>query len=585
MNATELQQLKALAQGALNHGDAIGEDEWYSAYENMGIFAPNPDLSFIAAANPSAILGLIELAERASLPGDEGKVESIDTVEFWNYVIAYTKGSGHEGVDLVMHIDAKLAKARDDGYECGFVEGQSKTDVIRWKWNSERQIAEKATTDVSDLRGQLRQQGNALEAMRERAEKAEAALAARQAPDPRDVSVDRTLLKAACDEIRKYATPAGADDQVVLNLESALLSKTAQPLQQEGGKEVPAGYAIVPDYRGYAHLGFGQYLLDNTVKPAQAELVISVAKEHEKVGKVVGGLYLNAPDTVVQPEDMAVRIRFGNVAGLDALEQQLRLLRDEHFPESQPPDNLQQASTAQVAPAKAWKCSFCGSSSSYVCDDVGCHGHEAGEEAASATDTTDFQKIALRNGNWGALETASTTDAEQGNQSTKFMRVGNSIATKPDRVIVATAITSAWADSVFGALTRTTDDGQAIRGPLRDCDRQDCMAFACTLGIKREDAEAVIRMASCKGYVNGFKDNTPAQATPEPDATLVVSVPGFDVNAAWDAIGTYVHASMSYHETHLPASTLEPRRKAFDEAQASLKAIIGARTDNEVKTS
>lgn len=131
----------------------------------------------------------------------------------------------------------------------------------------------------------------------------------------------------------------------------------------------------------------------------------------------------------------------------------------------------------------------------------------------------------------------------------------------------------------------TTDDGQAIRGPLRDCDRQDCMAFACTLGIKREDAEAVIRMASCKGYVNGFKDNTPAQATPEPDATLVVSVPGFDVNAAWDAIGTYVHASMSYHETHLPASTLEPRRKAFDEAQASLKAIIGARTDNEVKTS
>jgi hypothetical protein len=65
-----------------------------------------------------------------------------------------------------------------------------------------------------------------------------------------------------------------------------------------------------------------------------------------------------------------------------------------------------------------------------------------------------------------------------------------------------------------------TDVGQAIRGPLRDSDRQDCMAFACTLGIKREDAEAVIRMAARKGYVNGFKDNTPdtatpAQATPE----------------------------------------------------------------------
>jgi hypothetical protein len=46
----------------------------------------------------------------------------------------------------------------------------------------------------------------------------------------------------------------------------------------------------------------------------------------------------------------------------------------------------------------------------------------------------------------------------------------------------------------------------AIRGPLREKDRQDCMAFAASLGIRRDDADAVIRSAAAKGYVNGHKD-------------------------------------------------------------------------------
>lgn len=59
MNNDEIQKLKALAKAVLNHSDSIGEDEWYSADENMSIFAPNPDLSFIAAANPTTVLELI----------------------------------------------------------------------------------------------------------------------------------------------------------------------------------------------------------------------------------------------------------------------------------------------------------------------------------------------------------------------------------------------------------------------------------------------------------------------------------------------------------------------------------------------
>lgn len=45
-----------------------------------------------------------------------------------------------------------------------------------------------------------------------------------------------------------------------------------------------------------------------------------------------------------------------------------------------------------------------------------------------------------------------------------------------------------------------------IRGPLRDQDRQDCMAYAASLGIRREDADALIRSAAAKAYVNGHKD-------------------------------------------------------------------------------
>ena len=66
MNAEQIAKLKELAQAAAHHGDSIGEDDWYSAEENMSIFAPSPDLSYIAAATPQAVLDFIEHYERTN---------------------------------------------------------------------------------------------------------------------------------------------------------------------------------------------------------------------------------------------------------------------------------------------------------------------------------------------------------------------------------------------------------------------------------------------------------------------------------------------------------------------------------------
>ena len=84
-------------------------------------------------------------------------------------------------------------------------------------------------------------------------------------------------------------------------------------------------------YRGYANLGTGQYCINHSRSGVPAELVITLATDEEKAGRAVGEERDNAPDAVIQPDAMCVRLRFWSVAGLDALEQQLRYLRDVHF--------------------------------------------------------------------------------------------------------------------------------------------------------------------------------------------------------------------------------------------------------------
>jgi len=94
------------------------------------------------------------------------------------------------------------------------------------------------------------------------------------------------------------------------------------------------GMVLAPHYRGYAELGTGQYLLNHSAAGADCSFIISVATDAEKAGRVVGDERVNHTGALLQPEAMAVRIDFTSVAGLDAMEGQLRKLRTEHFPES-----------------------------------------------------------------------------------------------------------------------------------------------------------------------------------------------------------------------------------------------------------
>lgn len=105
----------------------------------------------------------------------------------------------------------------------------------------------------------------------------------------------------------------------------------------------------VPDFRGYAALGTGQYLLNAcpATEDLPAELVISIATEEEKAGRVIGDLKDVEPGTEIDPSSMAVRLAFFSVSGLDALEQQLRILREESFPNTTPqPDRVAELEAA-----------------------------------------------------------------------------------------------------------------------------------------------------------------------------------------------------------------------------------------------
>ena len=114
-------------------------------------------------------------------------------------------------------------------------------------------------------------------------------------------------------------------------IESRLFRRSIAALSAAEQRAEAMGVAA--SFRGYAALGTGQYLLcacprTNELPP---ELVISVATSEERAGRTIGDLRDTTPGKVINPEVIAVRIAFFSVAGLDALEQQLRILREESF--------------------------------------------------------------------------------------------------------------------------------------------------------------------------------------------------------------------------------------------------------------
>lgn len=95
---------------------------------------------------------------------------------------------------------------------------------------------------------------------------------------------------------------------------------------------VPEGYRIVPDWKGYALLGSGQYLINHAANydpELGAELIITLATEKDREGgRKIGESRPNAEDSPpVQPEEMVIRIGFLNGDALFALEDQLADVR------------------------------------------------------------------------------------------------------------------------------------------------------------------------------------------------------------------------------------------------------------------
>lgn len=204
------------------------------------------------------------VAERAVSPAES--VQSIDTPEFWATVSASFDAARQNSIkqidadnSLISHIDAQLAKAREEGERSGFNEGSKMVEEI---------ISER-------------------DAARRELSKANAALAARQAPDlsklvrwdidVNDLGIERHNV--ALDGRFVYFS----DVQALL----------VQPLQQEGGKDL-----------------------------------ISVLREY-MLREMPSGTVINDPTW------WAPRIARAIAAAAP-----------------QPSDNLQQASTAQVEPAK-----------------------------------------------------------------------------------------------------------------------------------------------------------------------------------------------------------------------------------------
>lgn len=86
-------------------------------------------------------------------------------------------------------------------------------------------------------------------------------------------------------------------------------------------------------HRGYVLFGAGAYLLAICAGDERGpELVAYLATEDEKVGRTVGDLgEPRNPGQEIQLERVAVRLQFASERGLFALEQQLRMLREQHF--------------------------------------------------------------------------------------------------------------------------------------------------------------------------------------------------------------------------------------------------------------
>lgn len=104
----------------------------------------------------------------------------------------------------------------------------------------------------------------------------------------------------------------------------------------------PHGYALVPDWKGYARFGTGNYVLNHTSGPMDpelgAEIIVTLATDADRSGnRKVGESRDTDPNAPpIQPENMVIRMGFLSPEAINALEEQLIHLRRENFPDTQP---------------------------------------------------------------------------------------------------------------------------------------------------------------------------------------------------------------------------------------------------------
>jgi hypothetical protein len=164
------------------------------------------------------------------------------------------------------------------------------------------------------------------------------------------------LLQAAADSIAYLAAQEGLLEKAQQAAERARieLADAKQPLDEQMARlnkrvieltgELDTLQRLRPDWRGYALLGdparTGGYVMEHSAAPPDpelgAEFIIRPAMEKDREGNRKVGESRLTNGGPIQPETMAIRIGFLNVAALDALEAQLRILREENFPAALP---------------------------------------------------------------------------------------------------------------------------------------------------------------------------------------------------------------------------------------------------------
>ena len=113
-----------------------------------------------------------------------------------------------------------------------------------------------------------------------------------------------------------------------------LLARIAE-LEAKLAQRVPDGWKLVPDWKGYALLGTGHYVINHTAdfdEKLGAELLITLANEDDKSGnRQIGESREVTDQKLIESDQMVIRIGFLNERGLFALEDQLRYIRKIHF--------------------------------------------------------------------------------------------------------------------------------------------------------------------------------------------------------------------------------------------------------------